>query len=248
MKICLCLQDESRGVPRTSSSSRLSSNWSFLDCEWWTSVFLTSKDFITFNRHISWSATRRRQKHSGASDASQTFMFWKNNMKYRPYFNTTTSLVFNIVVLKIQRHFVELLSDFCFTATSADRFYRIDKAQVSAAPLMSVLRDVSRVFKDLMCASAGASPLCDGNLPGRGVYPGPRGTSGEPGSVHGDAWPGGGTHHRVPQQKLKTIAGIIANIVIIWYFTCFSRTPLTSDEQGRTHTFVLLSLWEPSQM
>uniref|UniRef100_A0A3P8U4A0 Diacylglycerol kinase n=1 Tax=Amphiprion percula TaxID=161767 RepID=A0A3P8U4A0_AMPPE len=28
-----CLQDESRGIPRTSSTSRLSPNWSFLDCE-----------------------------------------------------------------------------------------------------------------------------------------------------------------------------------------------------------------------
>lgn len=32
-RLSLCLQDESRGVPRTSSTSRLSANWSFLDCE-----------------------------------------------------------------------------------------------------------------------------------------------------------------------------------------------------------------------
>uniref|UniRef100_A0A672IRU0 Diacylglycerol kinase n=1 Tax=Salarias fasciatus TaxID=181472 RepID=A0A672IRU0_SALFA len=31
--VCVCVQDECRGVPRTSSSSRLSPNWSFLDCE-----------------------------------------------------------------------------------------------------------------------------------------------------------------------------------------------------------------------
>lgn len=60
-------------------------------------------------------------------------------MKYRPYFNSEASLGFKFVALNYQRHFVELIPDFCSTATSADRFYRIDKAQVKAAPLLSVL-------------------------------------------------------------------------------------------------------------
>lgn len=100
-------------------------------------------------------------------------------MKYRPCFTSTVSLGFKFVA------FVELIPGFCSTATSADRFYRIDKAQVSPAPPLSLRGDVPRPLTDRV--SAGASPLCDGNLPGRGVYPGPRGTSGEPGSVHGDA-------------------------------------------------------------
>lgn len=83
--------------------------------------------------------------------------------------------------------------------------------------------------------SAGAPPLCDGDLPGRGVYPGPRGTSGEPGSVHGDAGPGGGAHHGVRQRGVKR-PGISAN-TSTWPFICaFFRAPLTSDEQGRKHT------------
>lgn len=44
---------------------------------------------------------------------------------------------------------------------------------------------------------AGAPPLCDRNLPGGGVHPGPRGTRGEPGVVHWDARSGGGTRLRV---------------------------------------------------
>lgn len=39
---------------------------------------------------------------------------------------------------------MELISGFCPTATSADRFYRIDKAQVNAASLLSVLLGVPR--------------------------------------------------------------------------------------------------------
>lgn len=45
-----------------------------------------------------------------------------------------------------------------------------------------------------LCVSVGAPPLCDRDLSGRGVYPGPRGTSGEPGVIHGDAGSGGGAH------------------------------------------------------
>uniref|UniRef100_A0A671X9H0 Diacylglycerol kinase n=1 Tax=Sparus aurata TaxID=8175 RepID=A0A671X9H0_SPAAU len=40
MFVSLCLQDECRGVPRTSSTSRLSPNWSFLDCEFLSAVCL----------------------------------------------------------------------------------------------------------------------------------------------------------------------------------------------------------------
>lgn len=37
------------------------------------------------------------------------------------------------------------------------------------------------------CVSVGAPSLCDRDLSGRGVYLGSRGTSGEPGIIHGDA-------------------------------------------------------------
>jgi len=48
-----------------------------------------------------------------------------------------------------------------------------------------------------VCVCVGAPPLCDGDLSGRGVHPGPRGSDGEPGVVHHDARSGGGADGQV---------------------------------------------------
>lgn len=50
----------------------------------------------------------------------------------------------------------------------------------------------------------GAPALCDRDLSGRGVYPGPRGTRGEPGVVLWDARSGGGTQFWVRQLCSKS--------------------------------------------
>lgn len=57
------------------------------------------------------------------------------------------------------------------------------------------------IFTRVFCFfPAGAPPLRDGDLSGRGVYPGPRGPRGGPGLPLGDARPGGGTFCRVRQS------------------------------------------------
>lgn len=108
---------------------------------------------------------------------------------------------------------------FCSSATSADRFYRIDKAQVES-PLRSSSVQPSGINKYkfwgfhsdsscflcafvwacAFCVFAGAPALCDGDLSGRGVHPGPRG-AGEPGPIYRDARPGGGTGIGVSGQR-----------------------------------------------
>lgn len=138
---------------------------------------------------------------------------------------------------KKQPEIIILPAPFCSSATSADRFYRIDKAQVES-PLRSSSVQPSGINKynfgglhlDLpcflcafmwacaFCVFAGAPALCDGDLSGRGLHPGSRGAAGEPGPVHRDARPGGGTGIRVSRQSTQFTEDTAQCTVGVYYY------------------------------